>query len=193
MPNSSLSRILQRACQQEASEIHFYPYKDKVSVYFRIHGQRVKHLSINLAAYQQLLAYFKFTSGMDIGEVRKHQDGTFTFIHENKEYSLRLSTLPILNTESLAIRILPQDNHLSLDQLFLFPKQLKQIKSILSHRSGLILFTGSTGSGKTTALYALLEALSKKQIYQVVTLEDPVEKQIDNILQVQIKIGRAHD
>lgn len=184
--NSSLKRILQKACDLEASDIHFYPFKEKVTIYFRIHGQRVKHLIINLSTYQQLLAYLKFTSGMDIGEVRKPQDGIFAYFYKNKEYSLRLSTLPILNTESLAIRILPQEDHLSLDRLFLFPNQLNKIKSILSNTSGLILITGATGSGKTTTLYALLEALSKRQAYQVVTLEDPIEKQVDNILQVQI-------
>lgn len=177
---------MQRACEQAASDVHFYPYKEKVSIYFRIHGQRKKYRTIKLATYQQLLGYFKFTSGMDIGESRKPQDGTFTFFHQDKEYSLRLSTLPILNTESLAIRILPQHDHLTLDQLFLFPNQLKKLKTILANTSGLILFTGSTGSGKSTTLYALLETLAKKQSHQVVTLEDPIEKKINNILQVQI-------
>jgi len=180
------NNLLKTACQQEASDIHFYPFTDKVIIYFRIHGERVKHRSIDTGTYKQLLTYFKFTSGMDIGEVRKPQNGTYTFTNEHKRYSLRMSTLPIHQLESLAIRILPQQDDFTFQRLFLFPYQLKQLKHLLSHKSGLILFTGPTGSGKTTTLYALLETMIANESFQAITLEDPIERNLQNILQVQI-------
>lgn len=189
------NRLLKTACLKQASDIHFFPFENKVKIYFRIHGKRISYRTIDKISYQQLLAYYKFTSGMDIGEIRKPQNGTFTFTHNNKTYSLRLSTLPIQDIESLAIRILPQQDDLSLQHLFLFPYQLQQLKNLLTRRNGLILLTGPTGSGKTTTLYALLEALLKQQPYQAVTLEDPIEKRLDNILQVQIneRAGVTYD
>jgi len=189
------NQLLKTACSKEASDIHFFPFQNKVTIYFRIHGKRVFYRSLDRLSYQQLLAYYKFTSGMDIGEVRKPQNGTFTFTNKNETYSLRLSTLPIHDIESLAIRILPQKDDLSLQHLFLFPYQLHQLKNILAKQNGLILLTGPTGSGKTTTLYALLETLLKQQPYQAVTLEDPIEKRLDNILQVQIneKSGMTYD
>ncbi len=141
-----------------------------------------------------LLTYYKFTAGMDIGEIRKPQDGKINFQSENKTYALRLSTLPVSSSESLALRILPQSDVLQLEKLFLFPTQLTTIKEWISSKSGLILLTGPTGSGKTTTLYALLQALLLEQSYQTITLEDPVEKQIDHILQVQVneKAGMSY-
>src|SRR5690625_1159336 len=132
---------------------------------------------------------------MDIGEVRKPQNGTFTFANGEKSYALRLSTLPVQQIESLAIRLLPIEENLTLQQLFLFPYQLQQLKRILTYKHGLILFTGPTGSGKTTTLYVLLDTLVKTESYQTITLEDPIEKRIDNLLQVQIneKSGVTYD
>lgn len=125
---------------------------------------------------------------MDIGEIRKPQNGIITYSTKDniQHYALRLSTLPVNNMESLAIRILPQDAILTLDQLFLFPYQLKKLREWIRYRSGIILFTGPTGSGKTTTLYALLQTILAEDSYQTITLEDPVEKEISNILQVQV-------
>lgn len=123
---------------------------------------------------------------MDIGEIRKPQNGTIDFDTSIHHYSLRLSTLPVNHMESLAIRILPQEEQLTLEQLFLFPNQLNRLKEWISNRAGIILFTGPTGSGKTTTLYSLLQTILKEDSYQTITLEDPIEKDITNILQVQV-------
>ncbi len=170
----------------QASDIHFYPFPDQTDIYFRVHGKRIFKQSVLASQYQVLLTYFKFTSGMDIGEIRKPQNGTINFETTTQHYSLRLSTLPVSHMESLAIRILPQEEHFTLDQLFLFPNQLNRLKKWISHRSGIILFTGPTGSGKTTTLYSLLQSILKENSYQTITLEDPIEKDITNILQVQV-------
>ena len=179
-------KLLTSALKVNASDIHFFPQTHKANIYFRIHGQRKHIKTIPISTYQLLLTYYKFTSGMDIGEIRKPQNGMISHQTSSMTYALRLSTLPLQSMESLAIRILPQWNHLSLEQLFLFPNQLKDIKRWMNYRAGIILITGPTGSGKSTTLYALLQAMLEKYPYQAITLEDPVEKNIHNLLQVQI-------
>lgn len=186
-PAATLSnQLLTSAFQAQASDIHFYPFANQTDIYFRIHGKRILQKTIFTTQYQLLLTYYKFSSGMDIGEIRKPQNGTITHQTSSQQYALRLSTLPVNHVESLAIRILPQEESLSLDQLFLFPNQLKKMKNWMANRAGIILFTGPTGSGKTTTLYALLQAILKENSYQTITLEDPIEKDIQNILQVQV-------
>src|SRR5699024_182224 len=169
-----------------ASDIHFYPFSEQVNIYFRVFGNRMLHKTISASQYQLLLTYYKFTSGMDIGEVRKPQNGTIIHEQPSHRYALRLSTLPVNHLESLAIRILPQENNLTLDKLFLFPNQLKRLKKWIASRNGIILLTGPTGSGKTTTLYALLQSILAEKSYQTITLEDPIEKEIRDILQVQV-------
>ncbi|GGK03226.1 ComG operon protein 1 [Lentibacillus kapialis] len=178
--------LLQSAVKVNASDIHFYPFSKQVNIYFRINGNRMLHKTISASQYQLLLTYYKFTSGMDIGEVRKPQNGTIIHEQLNNCYALRLSTLPVNHLESLAIRILPQENNLTLDKLFLFPNQLKKLKEWITGRNGIILLTGPTGSGKTTTLYALLQSILSEKSYQTITLEDPIEKEIRDILQVQV-------
>jgi competence protein ComGA len=179
-------KLINDAVQTQASDIHFYPFKDRTDIYFRIHGKRTYHQSIISEQYQFLITYYKFTSGMDIGETRKPQNGVLAHQVNAQLFSLRLSTLPVNHHESLAIRILPQEKNPGLHQLFLFPNQLGKLKKWISQQAGIILFTGPTGSGKTTTLYALLETILKEKSYQTITLEDPVEKQMQDILQVQV-------
>ncbi|MFD1360689.1 competence type IV pilus ATPase ComGA [Lentibacillus salinarum] len=179
-------KLLQTAVNANASDIHFYPFSDQVTIYFRVFGKRIRHRTISANQYQLLLTYYKFTSGMDIGEVRKPQNGTTIHEQFDHHYALRLSTLPVAQTESLAIRILPQESNLTLDNLFLFPNQLNKLKKWITNKSGIILLTGPTGSGKTTTLYALLQKILTEKSYQTITLEDPIEKEINDILQVQV-------
>ena len=182
-------KLLNDACHRNASDIHFYPFleEDKIEIYYRILGERRLIRTMKKRTYESLLTYLKFASGMDIGEIRKPQNGTLPFMNDkNESFSLRLSTLPLSNTESMSIRILPQEKIPLLEQLFLFPTQLKKMKSWLNHRAGIILFTGPTGSGKSTTMYALLEAILKEKPFQVITLEEPIEIKIPNVLQVEI-------
>ncbi|MBO8156113.1 MAG: type II/IV secretion system protein [Bacillaceae bacterium] len=187
--------ILYQAIAQSASDIHFCPYEDSVQVYFRIHGKRLFQFSISFDDYQPLLSRLKFTSGMDIGENRKPQDGNLSLQKDRSMYDLRLSTLPVHQSESLAIRILPRDLMPPLNQLFLFPRQAEKLKRLICKKSGLILFTGPTGSGKTTTLYSLIQWLTTGKEYQTITLEDPIEKKVTDVLQVQVneKAGVTYD
>ncbi|MFU0791483.1 competence type IV pilus ATPase ComGA [Virgibacillus proomii] len=186
-PAETMSKkILQYAIGQDASDIHFSPLSKQTNIYLRIQGNRIFYKSIPISTYQLLLAFYKFTSAMDIGETRKPQNGTITFQFADQFFDLRLSTLPVKQMESLAIRILPQQEGLSLHQLFLFPNQLHHLLSWITRRSGLILINGPTGSGKTTMLYAILQALQRQKSFQTITLEDPIEKDLEQVLQVQI-------
>lgn len=178
--------LLAAAYNVNASDVHFYPFLKETHIYFRLNGKRLFHKTISVEKYKLLLTYYKFTSSMDIGEIRKPQNGVITDKANNIVYSLRLSTLPVNQMESLAIRILPQEENLDLNHLFLFPNQLNNLKKWITNRAGLILLSGPTGSGKTTTLYALLESVLKDSSYQAITLEDPIEKPIKDILQVQV-------
>ncbi|WP_042223469.1 competence type IV pilus ATPase ComGA [Oceanobacillus manasiensis] len=179
-------KLFNEAFRQLATDIHFSPYESGTDIYFRIQGKRVFYTSLPPSTYRSLLSYYKFASGMDIGEIRKPQNGTLTHQTKDKLISLRLSTLPVKEHESLAIRLLSEKNQLTLDQLFIFPYQLKKLKQWVANRAGIILFTGPTGSGKTTTLYALLQAILNEKSYQTITLEDPIERKMDNMLQVQV-------
>lgn len=186
---SIANQILNNACDQHSSDVHFYPdpIHNETRIYYRILGKRKYIKTIKHALYQVILTYFKFASNMDIGESRKPQNGVISFTSTHKKaYSLRLSTLPLSNFESLTIRILPQDKNSTLDQLFLFPMQFNKMKQWLKQSSGIILFTGPTGSGKSTTMYALLEALLKDTSVQAITLEDPIERKLEEVLQVEV-------
>lgn len=187
--------VLAEAIQHQATDIHFLPSKSNTDIYFRVNGERKKERTIKNIEYIPLLSYLKFTSGMDIGESRRPQDGTLTFSYEKKMFDLRLSTLPIEHCESLAIRILPRNVTYQLDDLFLFPNQTRTLLNWIRYQFGIILFTGPTGSGKSTTMYSLLQTVVNNKPYQAITLEDPIEMELDQILQVQVneKAGVSYD
>jgi len=181
-----VNELLKTALLKKATDIHFYPSSDIVLIFFRIHGRRVRYQEIKVEQYLLIINFFKFSAGMDIGEIRKPQDGALALSLDSTEVNLRLSTLPTKQHESLAIRILPKNEAMKLEDLLLFPFQLKQLKQSIDHKSGITLLTGPTGAGKSTLLYALIEELLTEYAYQVITLEDPIEKEINNVVQVQI-------
>lgn len=183
---TSAYRMIHQAIERSASDIHFCPFEDAVHIYFRINGVRTFQTSISMDEYQSLISRLKFTSGMDIGESRKPQDGKLSVQKDSHLYDLRLSTLPTQHSESLAIRILPRHMVPNFDHLFLFPYQAQKLKKWINRKAGLALLTGPTGCGKTTTLYALIQHLMKEKKFQTITLEDPVEKQITDVLQVQV-------
>ncbi|WP_444541736.1 competence type IV pilus ATPase ComGA [Amphibacillus sediminis] len=182
-----MNHLIKKAININATDIHFCPNGSEITIYFRINGGRYLDKSISLNQYRFVLNYLKFSSGMDIGETRKAQDGAVVLDLDEQVLDLRLSTLPLKRgQESLAIRLLKRGYVQKLDQLFLFPYQLSSLEQIITRPSGVILFTGATGSGKSTILYALLEYLASKKPLQIITLEDPVEKNLPHLLQIQI-------
>lgn len=178
--------ILRRAIQLAASDIHILPRKEGPLVQFRIDNHLIPQETLSFDETERFISHLKFLASMDIGEKRRPQNGAITINVENKVVGLRLSTLPTAYFESLVIRIIPQYNILPLEQLSLFPNTVQRLISLLKHSHGMIIFTGPTGSGKTTTLYSLLHHTQELLNRNVITLEDPIENQSEKVLQVQI-------
>ncbi|GEM04412.1 competence protein ComG [Halolactibacillus miurensis] len=181
-----LNALIMFAVKENVSDIHFVPREHDTAVYLRVHGERHLYKSISKDHYLQLLNYLKFQAQMDIGEKRLPQDGVVTMLVNTVKIDLRLSTLPAKREESLAIRLLPHNEIKPLKQLLLFNNQVNKLTSLIKKTSGIILLTGPTGSGKTTLLYSLIDTLLKEQSFQTITLEDPIEKDLNHFVQVQI-------
>lgn len=180
--------VLEDAFKHNVSDIHFHPLPDLdyVAIFYRELGKRKYIRDITKAFYQIMLAYFKFSANMDIGETRRAQNGMISWRVENDVYHLRLSTLPVEFSESLTIRVFPQDQTPKLEELLLFPFQYNRLKSWLNHDTGIVLLTGPTGSGKSTTMYSMLEELIEQRSSQVITLEEPIERKINHVLQVEV-------
>lgn len=179
-------RLVEEACILQASDIHIIPRKHDALVQFRLGGMLVTKHVLSKQMCERLLAHFKFLADMDIGERRRPQSGAMEMNVAHTTVHLRLSTLPTIYDESLVIRLLPLHSSLPLKQLALFPSTIKKLLALLNYSHGLMIFTGPTGSGKTTTLYSLLNVCRHHFQRNVITLEDPVEKRAEDVLQVQV-------
>lgn len=179
-------RLVADAVKFKASDIHFIPQKNHTEIMFRIHnrlhptGRMVRNVA------DRLISHLKFMAGMDIGEKRRPQSGALSFFSAGSTVGIRLSTLPTPHSESLVIRIIPHLQTLPINEISLFPQASKLLLSFLHYSHGLILFTGPTGSGKTTTLYSLLHHAKEAINRNIITLEDPIERQSEDCIQVQI-------
>lgn len=179
--------MLKKAVTKNVTDIHLFPRKDDYLMQHRSNGILTPNISIPIPEGERLISHFKFMASMDIGEKRKPQSGSFTFRMMGGPLDLRVSTLPTTGLkESLVIRILPQQLNVPLERLALFPSSARKLLALLMNSHGLLIFTGPTGSGKTTTLYSLVEHCSSALQRNVVTLEDPVEKFNDSLVQVQV-------
>ncbi|MCY8087952.1 GspE/PulE family protein [Bacillus sonorensis] len=179
-------RVIEEACRMRASDIHIVPCKKEAIIRFRIDGELIQKDRLTRLECSRLISHFKFLSSMDIGERRQPQSGALTLQVNNKPVHLRMSTLPTVYDESLVIRVLPQASAPPLRSLSLFPDATSKLLSFLKHSHGLMIFTGPTGSGKTTTLYSLIEYAKQHFNRNIITLEDPVESRSEHVLQVQV-------
>ncbi|MCA1031720.1 GspE/PulE family protein [Bacillus timonensis] len=179
-------RLIEESFMMNASDIHLIPREYDAIVKMRIDNDLFEKEKISKNVCERLISHYKFLAGMDIGEKRRPQNGSLSIKLKNIELSLRLSTLPTYQYESMVIRIIPDSNHHPLAKLSLFPKTTKKLLALLNHSHGLIIFTGPTGSGKTTTLYSLINATRQMFNRNIITLEDPIEKRNDDVLQVQV-------
>lgn len=178
--------LLAESLAAGASDIHFEPEAHSLRIRLRIDGQLTTTHLLPKAEWPALLVRLKLMGGMDISESRQAQDGRMTFEHAGKTIDIRLSTLPSLHGENLVLRLLDRNKGIvPLGHLGLDPLQLSLIEQLLKQPEGLILITGPTGSGKTTTLYALLQALQDDSLH-IMTLEDPVEYALPGIRQTAI-------
>jgi type IV pilus assembly protein PilB len=182
--------LLVQAIRAGASDIHIEPSRKYSIVRFRVDGQMYEALRPRRDMHPALVSRIKVMGKMDIAEHNKPQDGRFQVTVEGREVDFRVSTLPTVLGEKIVMRILDKENlTFNLDLLGVPPDMLKQLKALLAKPYGLMLVTGPTGSGKTTTLYSALE-LIKNVHSNVVSVEDPVEYQVELVNQVQVDESR---
>lgn len=182
--------LILQAIRKGASDIHIEPSRKYGIVRFRIDGQLVEVLRPRRDIYPAVVSRIKVMAKLDIAEQRQPQDGRCQVVVDRKEVDLRVSTLPTVVGEKVVMRVLDKQRlTFNLDELGIPPGELTHIKKMLARPHGLMLVTGPTGSGKTTTLYSALE-LIKSVHKNIVTVEDPVEYQIDLINQVQVDAAR---
>lgn len=181
-----VNSILFDAARQRASDIHIQPYEDKLQVRFRIDGALFDQFVIPKASQEEVLSRVKIIGKMNIAEKRLPQDGRASAEIGERQIDLRIASLPTSHGERIVIRLLDKSARLySLDELGMSKNNLLQFQKLIRLEHGMILVTGPTGSGKSTTLYAALQELNT-QVSNVVTLEDPIEYQLDGISQTQI-------
>ena len=178
--------MIEKAVRQRASDIHIEPMEKQVRVRYRIDGALYEKAAYNISLLPALVARVKIIGGMDISEKRKPQDGRITQVVDRREFDIRVSILPTVYGEKVVMR-LTSKNALSREksQLGLKPHDLQKFDHILKNPHGILLVTGPTGSGKSTTLYTALSELNKEDV-NIITVEDPVEANIDGINQVQV-------
>lgn len=178
--------IIEQAARQDASDIHIEPLEEKVRVRYRIDGTLYEKSTYNRNLLSAIVTRVKIIGGMDISEKRRTQDGRITMMIDRKEYDIRVSILPTVFGEKCVMR-LAQKKALTMDKqaLGFTGERLKMFDNLLSHPNGIILVTGPTGSGKSTTLYTAVNELNHENV-NVITVEDPVEANLDGVNQVQV-------
>ncbi|AQY51101.1 putative comG operon protein ComGA [Listeria weihenstephanensis FSL R9-0317] len=179
--------LLNQSMLLSASDIHLIPYEANYRILFRINGRLQFFHSLTLDKGERLLSHLKYRGFMDISETRKPQSGSFQALVHDNNVSVRLATIPNFRfIESMVIRVFSEQKIIPFCNSTVFHPIANQILSSAKHNTGLLLFSGSTGSGKTSSMYSLAHSLSQEEPLQVITIEDPVERPMSSFLQVQI-------
>lgn len=179
--------ILLEAIKTQTSDIHIEPFENYIKLRYRIDGVLIEKKSPPKNMQNALMSRLKIMSNLDIAEKRLPQDGRLRVRVSGRDIDLRISFLPTVHGEKCVLRVLDKSNlSLSMDALGLEPSTYKQLKDAVDSPHGLILVTGPTGSGKTTTLYSILHELNQPGD-NIITVEDPVEFQIEGINQVSVQ------
>ena len=182
-----VNNLVQQAYIRQASDIHIEPFENDVLVRMRIDGDLIEVMRLAPNTLASVISRIKILSGMNIAEKRIPQDGRFDYTNDDFKVDLRVSTIPTMYGEKCVMRLLNTggENLLTFEQLGMSRDTIARFDHMLSAPNGIILVTGPTGSGKSTTLYAVLNKLRKPTI-NITTIEDPVEKQMFGINQVQV-------
>lgn len=182
----TVNLIIEDAIKAGASDIHIEPREDYVSVRYRVDGQLRETNRLPKKVLLALVSRIKILSNLKIDERRAPQDGRFKVTVGSGQYALRVSTLPIVEGEKVVLRILNESSRAgTLEELGFWGKSLEDLETALTRPHGLILFTGPTGSGKSTSLFSILSRLNQPSV-NISTVEDPVEYKIGGVNQVQV-------
>jgi type II secretory ATPase GspE/PulE/Tfp pilus assembly ATPase PilB-like protein len=182
-----VASIIRGAIEARASDIHIEPQTSELRVRYRVDGMLRRAVEVPITAQPEVISHIKILAQMDISEKRIPQDGHISLRHENREYDLRVSSLPAAGGEKIVLRILDKNAmRWSLDEVVTSPEDNRKFRELLMNPHGMLLLTGPTGSGKTTTLYSVLQLVNTPQ-RNIVTVEDPVEYRLGGITQVQVK------
>ncbi len=182
-----VSLIMQHAVEARASDIHIEPFESRLKVRYRIDGILHEEEAPPMPLYDALVSRIKIMSNLDIAERRLPQDGRFMSHIDGREIDVRVSSVPTMHGESLVLRLLYKDYAmLNFEELGFGGATYDKFLDVLHKPYGVLLVTGPTGSGKTTTLYAALNVLNQSG-NKLLTVEDPVEYQIEGINQIQVK------
>ncbi len=182
-----VNHVISRSLEVKASDIHFEPYRDQLKIRFRIDGVLHDVETVSKRLQPAITSRLKLMAKMNIAEMRLPQDGRIKVREGKREIDIRVSSLPTLFGESIVLRLLNRDEvKLELSSLGLSDDILSNFEKIIQKPYGMVLVTGPTGSGKTTTLYAVMNRINSPD-KKIVTVEDPVEYQLDGINQIQVK------
>jgi type IV pilus assembly protein PilB len=182
-----LNMVLLQAIKDKASDIHFEPFEEEFKMRYRIDGVLYEMVPPPKHIAMAITSRIKVMANLDIAERRMPQDGRIPLVVQGKGIDLRVAVLPTMFGESVVMRVLDRSNvALDLDKVGMREDDLRTFRQLINKPNGIVLVTGPTGSGKTTTLYAALNELNSIED-KLITTEDPVEYDIDGIIQVQIK------
>ena len=181
-----LNSLIQRAYSAGASDIHIEPFEDKTLVRMRVDGTIVEYVTLKVNVHNSLIARIKILSELDIAERRRPQDGHFKVKQPDGYLNIRVSMIPTVFGEKAVLRLLSGNARIdNSTTMGMMPEDFEKFQRMLKSPNGIIYLTGPTGSGKTTTLYMVLEELSKRNV-NISTIEDPVEKNMPKVNQMQV-------
>ncbi len=182
-----VNQLLAQAVEDRATDVHIEPSEEQLRVRFRIDGVLYDaQVPLSMKPLQPAIASrIKIMAGLNVAERRLPQDGRIRARLGGRDYDLRVSILPTPHGESLVIRVLAGYLRYSLEELGLSESGLVLVAEVITKPHGILFVTGPTGSGKTTTLYACLQRIDRRR-HKVITLEDPIEYQLDDVTQVQV-------
>jgi type IV pilus assembly protein PilB len=181
-----VNSFISQAIRDGASDVHICPQKDRTRVRFRVDGKLYDVPSPPKKMFLPIVSRLKILGGMDIAVSRTPQDGRFTVRVNNRDINVRASTIPSIYGENVVLRLLDTSSGIySLERIGMAEGDQKKVEEMIARPYGMILSTGPTGSGKSTSLYSIIKKINEPD-RNIITIEDPVEYRIENILQVQL-------